>query len=256
MANENMHYLLGQGKIYTANLLPNGRPGSLRWMLDCSKCNATFKFETVKLKESFSGLRTTRKSIVVGREGSLEIVAREADPANLALALSGVSTSLDDGTVTGEAFCAEWVKDGRFALTYPAVSDVQVSDSAQVSVILPEERYTVDPDFGTITLHGDLGALVLPLKASYKHEALESTSMMSAIQKPIFIRYEGINLGNDGTPIVVEFYKVAFEPLKDLALIGDKEAEFSLSGDVLLDTSRPLSTEMGQFGRFLRTRLA
>ena len=252
MSEINFNYLLGQGKVYTGDIMPNGKPGELRWLLDCSKFSAAFKFDQVKLKENHSGAKSTALVITTGREGTIQITLKEVvDPANLALGMSGVSKNVALGTVSGEQFCWQWVKDGRFALEFCAVSELQIVDSAATPVIVEAGRYLLDPAFGTVTLLGDQLGLVMPLRASYKNEALETTSMMSAMPRARFVRYEGINLA-DGKPIIVEFYRVVFEPAKDLDLIGDKEAEMAITGEVLLDTTRPKDSDAGQFGRFLR----
>jgi hypothetical protein len=79
-----------------------------------------------------------------------------------------------------------------------------------------------------------------PLKVAYTHAPLESVSMFTAQQSEVFIRYEGINLAEGGTPIVVELYKVNPEPLKDLALITDKFADMAISSAVLIDSANQL----------------
>lgn len=244
-------YLLGQGKVYIAARDAAGKPKALRWLGDVSAAKVGLKVTKADQKESYSGQRSTVKSIVVGKEATLDLTLQEVSKDNLSLALSGKSTSLPSGSVTAEVLPADIVSGDRVSLKYPKVSTVVITDSATTPVTLDPAKYDVDADFGAITFK-DITSVTQPLKVAYTHAALESVSMFSAQQSDVFIRYEGINLAEGGTPIVVELYKVNPEPLKDLALITDKFADMTISSAVLIDTNKPADGELGQFGRIIQ----
>jgi len=145
----------------------------------------------------------------------------------------------------------ELVAGDRVSLKYPKVSTVVITDSAATPATLDPAKYDVDADFGTITFK-DITGVTQPLKAAYTHAALASVSMFTKQLEDIFIRYEGINLGEDGVPVVLELYKVNPEPLKDFALITDKFADMAISSSVLIDSSKPADGELGQFGRIIQ----
>jgi len=244
-------YLLGQGKVYIAARDAAGKPKAQRWLGDVSAAKVGLKVTKADQKESYSGQRSTVKSIVVGKEATFDMTLQEVSKDNLALALSGKPTSLVSGSVTGEALPLALIAGDRVSLKYPKVSSVVITDSATPSVTLDPAKYDVDADFGAITFK-DVAGVTQPLKVAYTHAPLESVSMFTAQQSEVFIRYEGINLAEGGTPIVVELYKVNPEPLKDLALITDKFADMAISSAVLIDSSKPADDEIGQFGRIIQ----
>ncbi|UCM30546.1 hypothetical protein LE197_11895 [Pseudomonas sp. PS1(2021)] len=68
------------------------------------------------------------------------------------------------------------------------------------------------------------------------------------------LRYEGINLAEDGAPIIVEIYKLSPGLLQELSLItdGNDVAGMPVSFSALLDTSKPANGPLGQFGRIIQ----
>lgn len=244
-------YFLGQGKVYIASRDAAGKPKAQRWLGDVSAAKLGLKVTKAEQKESYSGQRSTVKSIVIGKEATLDLTLLEISKENLSLALSGKSTILASGSVTGEALPLELVAGDRVSLKYPKVSTVVITDSAATPATLDSAKYDVDADFGTITFK-DITGVTQPLKAAYTHAALASVSMFTKQLEDVFIRYEGINLGEDGVPVVLELYKVNPEPLKDFALITDKFADMAISSSVLIDSSKPADGELGQFGRIIQ----
>ena len=67
-----------------------------------------------------------------------------------------------------------------------------------------------------------------------------------------FRSIKGINIAEGGAPAIAEFYRVATEPLKELSLISTDVSGMQLTGEALIDSSRPASMEFGQFGRLIR----
>ncbi|MBN0934258.1 hypothetical protein K4K17_01100, partial [Pseudomonas aeruginosa] len=78
--------------------------------------------------------------------------------------------------------------------------------------------------------------------------------MFTAPQPTIALRYKGINLAEGGAPVIVELFKVATDPLQELALISDGNtvAGMQISGGILLDTSKPDTGDLGRFGRIIQ----
>ena len=52
--------------------------------------------------------------------------------------------------------------------------------------------------------------------------------------------------------MLVELYRVAFDPLKELNLISDEYNKFELEGSLLADNTKPLDAVLGQFGRIVQ----
>ena len=246
-------YFLGQGKIFVAARTALGVALAQRWLGDVSDAKFSLKTTTLKHKESYSGQRSTAKNIVTDKEATIDLTLQELSQENLALALYGKSTEIASGSVTGEALPNNLVADDRISLKYMQVSAVIVTDSAATPATLNASKYVVDAQYGTITFK-DVAGATQPFKVAYTHAALENVSVFTAAQPEVFLRYEGINLAEDNAPIILELYKVNTEPLKELALITDKLADLTISASVLIDNTKPVSDEFGQFGRILQLK--
>lgn len=68
------------------------------------------------------------------------------------------------------------------------------------------------------------------------------------------LRYEGINLAENGAPVIAELYKCAPSLLNELALItdGNDVAGMPVNFGVLLDSLKPAGGGLGQFGRLIQ----
>ncbi|CAN5754092.1 hypothetical protein BH11PSE12_BH11PSE12_08300 [soil metagenome] len=247
------NYFLGQGKVYIASRDAQGNAKAQRWLGDVSEAKIGLKTDKVDHKESYSGQRAIAKKLVIGKEASVDLKIMELSRENLALALYGKSLTIASGSVTGEVLPTVLVGE-RVSLKYLKVSGLVITDSAATPVVLNASKYTVDPDYGSIVFN-DVAVAVQPFKAAYTHAELENVAVFTAAQPEVFLRYEGINLAEGNTPIVVELYKVNTEPLKELALITTKLAELDINATVLIDSTKPVSDEMGQFGRILKPTL-
>ncbi len=244
-------YFLGQGKVYIAKRDANGNPQAQRWLGDVSAAKLTLKVSKAEQKESYSGQRALAKSIVVGKEASVDLTVMELNKDNLALALFGKAVSTAQGSVSGESLPNGLIAGDRVTLAYPKVSAVTLTDSSATPVTVAPTKYQLDTDFGAITLL-DVAGVTQPIKAAYTHAAIESMPMFSAPQPEVFIRYEGVNLAEGNAPFVVELYKVNTEPLKDLALITDKFADMNINCSVLIDRNKAADGDLGQFGRIIK----
>jgi hypothetical protein len=52
--------------------------------------------------------------------------------------------------------------------------------------------------------------------------------------------------------VLVELYRVAFDPLKEISFISDEYNKFELEGSLLADTTKPFDAVLGQFGRIVQ----
>lgn len=68
------------------------------------------------------------------------------------------------------------------------------------------------------------------------------------------LRYRGINLAEDGAPIILELYKLAPGLLQTLSMIaeGTEVAGMPVSFSSLLDSHKPANGSLGQFGRLIQ----
>lgn len=53
--------------------------------------------------------------------------------------------------------------------------------------------------------------------------------------------------------MIAEFYRVSTDPLKKLSMIDSGDiAGMEVTGEIMLDPTRPASAEFGQFGRLVQ----
>lgn len=246
--NIDPHYY-GKGKIYLA-LITAGVVGASVWIGDVSAFSIKSTTQKVEHKESYSGKNALTDSFVTENAITVDMTLHQISPANLARVLYGSVTSTDAGTFTGKSLGAAVVAGDEISLGYLSVSDVVITDSAGTPATLVEGTdYTVDPTFGRVTIL-DVGSYTQPFLAAGAFDATQAVGMFTAGQQKYALRYEGVNLAEGNTPVVVDLYKVAPDPLQELALItsGTDVAGMQVSSGVLLDTSKPATGGLGQFG--------
>jgi hypothetical protein len=251
MSLDTENYYYGQGRISLATRDPvTGALGAWRWVGDASALSVKLTAQKVQHNESFSGQVAETVSFPTKKTSTVDITLNQLDPDNLALALFGTKQATVAGTVTAEDVGTLAAGD-TFYLANPGVSAVVITDSTATPKTLVEGTdYTVDDaNFGRCTLV-NVGTYTMPLKAAYSYAARNAVGMFTAPQPSVALRYEGVNLAQGNAPVLVDLYKVNTDPLADLALIttGTDVAGMQITGGVLLDTTKPSTGPLGQFG--------
>lgn len=244
-------YYYGQGKLYIAVRNAMGRPGAQRWVGDVDSLNITLNTEKIEHKESYSGERAVVRRIPIGNSGEISAKWFDLSPENLALLLQGKVIEVESGTVTAEKL-PDGIKAGeRYSLAHPSVSDV-VLTVAETPLVLDTD-YFVDENFGAIEFLTDQ---VTGPEAAYKYDGSISTSLFTKQPEEVTLRYEGINLAEGGAPVIVELYKVKFDPVSGLDLINNDNnlAGLETKAGMLIDTTRRADDTLGRFGRLTYTK--
>lgn len=257
MAQQETYYY-GNGKVKLATIAANGTLGPWRWVYDVSALSLALSLEKVEHKESYSGQKALVRSFPVGKTATLNATLHSLNADNLALTLFGTPTSTAAGSVTAEELPT--VVDGDvLSLANPGVSSLVITDSAATPATLDPANYSVDA-WGNVTFTSlpTAPAPTQPFKAAYSYAASEQVSIFTAPQPMVALRYEGVNLAEGGAPVIVELYKIATDPLNELALIstGTEVAGMQITGGVLLDSSKPANGALGQFGRIVQVKAA
>ncbi len=247
-------YFYGQGKVKLAIIKSDGTLQPYVWVGDVSSLKVGMSEETISHRESYSGKKAKVREFGYSAEASVEAVLHSIDTDNLALFTDGTQTQTPEGTITAEAL-PEITAGDEVVLLHPGVSEVVITDSTSVPVVVEPEHYTVDPAYGTIVFSSLPVAVQQPLKVAYKHVASKQVAFLNTTKRPsVALRYEGINLAENGAPVIAEFYKCAPSLLSDLALItdGNDVAGMPVTFGVLLDSSKPALGALGQFGRLIQ----
>lgn len=239
----NETYSYGQGKVYLAERLPNGEPKNLRWVGDVSEASLSLSTEEFTHKESYSGQRQEVRKINTGKSGEVSLKFHELSPENLALLLLGEHTKIEAGSVTGEELPKDIKAGDRYALKHVKVSAVTINGMTE------NTDFVVDKTFGTIEFLKDKSNNTE--KVAYSYGEVQNVAMLTGNPKDLFLRYEGVNLAEQDEWVLMELYKINFNPTDALALINNDNslAALNAKAKVLADTTKSGDAVLGRFGR-------
>lgn len=245
-------YYYGQGRLSVATRdATTGALGKWRWIGDVSALSVKLSVEKVTHNESYSGQVAQTRSFPTKKTATLDMTLHQIDPDNLSLSLYGTTQVTAGSSVTAEVITAGLVAGDVFYLANPGVTNVVMTDStATPKTLVAGTDYVVDdPAFGRCRLL-NAGTTTQPFKAAYKYGDRKAVGMFTAPQPNVAVRYEGVNLAEGNAPVLVDLYKVATDPLQELALIssGNDVAGMQVSGGILLDSNKPATGTLGQFG--------
>lgn len=247
-----MAYFSGQGRVYIGERDALGNPKGLRFVGNVPELKISLDVETVEHKESQSGQRLTDLSYVKSKKGEFSCTLEEFLMDNLSLSLFGKVVKQTTGTATDEVLPTADVGH-LIALARQNVSSVVVKDSTGSPKTLPSTQYLVNDKYGSIIINDKTtgGPYVEPFKASYTYGASKSVPMFTSPLPERWVRFEGLNTVDGNAPVLIELYRVAISPTKELSVITDELAKFELSGQALADTLKSESSDLGQFGRIV-----
>ena len=246
-------YASFQGRVYLGKRDSNGNPIEVRSPGNVAELKLSLKTDVLEHYESQSGQRSLDHRMIKSKSATINLSIEEFTKENLALALYGTHVATASGTVTDEPIGgATPVVGDRYFLAHPKVSTLVVKDSAGTPATLTlGTHYTADTDFGAIQFLDTTG-LTAPYKASY---AFGDVSEIGIFTQPLperYLRLEGLNTAQGNAKVLVELYRVAFDPLKELALISTEYNKFDLEGSLLADSTKPYDAVLGQFGRIVQ----
>ena len=247
------YYASFQGRVYLAERDASGNPINTRAVGNVSKLSIALKTDVLEHYESMTGQRSLDLRMIKQKSASVNLTVEEFNRDNLALALYGSAVTSASGSVTGEIIGGTTPKTGeRYFLAHPKVASVVLTDSAATPATLTEgTQYTVDADFGAVQFL-DLTGLTAPIKAAYTYGALDAVGMFTQPLPERFLRFEGVNTAFGNEKWLIELYRVAFDPLKNLDVVGDDLNKFELDGSLLYDASKQADAALGQFGRLIK----
>jgi len=250
-----MPYFRGQGKLL-AGLRDSGTsyPLDMRWVGNCPELKVAFATTKLEHKESYSGNNLTDVQIVTEKKATFSCVLEEFNKENLALLFNGTAADMTGVTpVTNYPLLGSTtLAVGQFfMLPRRNLSSVVIKDSTgSPKTLVADTNYKLYAKEGMIEiLDITTGApWVGPLTADYTPATSSEIAMFNAAAQDMWFRFLGMNMSNNGVPVVVDLFKVQLDPSKEFSLIGDDIAKFPLEGSVLMDALRPSNDTLGQFG--------
>ena len=246
-----MAYFSGQGRVYIGARDSNGNPQGLTYVGNVPELKLSLLVETLEHKESTSGQRLTDLQIITAKKGEFSCTLEDFVVANLELVLYGTTTSTTSGTVTEETLPNPVTVGSLYLLEHHNVSAVQIKDSDGRP--LPATQYTVNAKHGSVVINDKTtgGPYTEPFKVDYSYGAYSAVAMFKAPLPERWVRFEGLNTADGNREVVIDLYRVAINPAKELSMITDDIMKFELSGQVLADTLKPADGDLGQFGRIV-----
>jgi len=248
-----MAYFSGQGRVYIGARDSNGNPLGLNFVGNVPELKVSLSVETLEHQESTSGQRLTDLQLIKTKKGEFSCTLEELIAINLGLALYGTTTDQVSGTVTNETLATPMATGSLYLLAKQNVSSVVIKDSSPTPKTLPASQYQLNAKHGSLLVNDITtgGPYVEPFKADYAYGAAQSTAMFTQPVPERWIRFEGLNTADSNREVVIDLYRVAINPAKELSVITDELLKFELSGQVLADTLKPAAGDLGQFGRIV-----
>lgn len=259
-------YYSGQGVVLLAPIV-NGVTGAFTEIGNVPTLEISNEISKLEHKESTSGKRLTDRTIITELKAKFNLTMEDWGRKNLAIALQGVVSSIAGGAFnaaaadavggTGPATAADvgklWpLKRGAIATTpAPVVKD----STPGTPLTLTPADYVLDRQYGVISLArattsaAGNAPIVLPLRVEYTYGDQAVVALLQAARVNYALRLQAINTAESDVPMLVELWKLDFDPSKTLGLIQDEIAQFSIEGDVLADETKGSDALLGTFGR-------
>jgi hypothetical protein len=245
----------GQGKVLVGTRNSDGTPGILRWVGNASVFRLAMNEDVVERKESYTGNRLPNRRMTRSRGGELTLTFDEFDVNNMALALLGVTTAVADAAAVTNVTLAGGATTAKVgdSLLLPAknvvAGTVVVRDSTGTpKVLVAGTNYELDAFAGTITLLNlsTGGPYTQPFKADYDPQAVNVIGAFKQLSTEVCVRMDGVNT-DDGSRVVVDVFRARLSPSRQMDFINDDYNDFELSGAILADLTRSISSAGGQY---------
>lgn len=247
------YYASFQGRVYLGKRDPNGNPIEARSPGNVAELSLSLKTDVIEHYESQTGQRAVDLRLVKQKSATVALTIEEFTKENLALALYGNHVSVNSGSVTNEVVggTAPVIGD-RYFLAHPMVSALTIKDSASTPATLTAgTHYTADMNFGAIQFLNITG-FTAPFRANYTYGAVTEIGIFTQPLPERFLRLEGVNTAASNAKVLIELYRVAFDPLKKFDIISNELNTFELEGSLLADSTKPHDAVLGQFGRIVQ----
>lgn len=202
-------------------------------------------------------------NLVLTKGGSLTAYVDDVTPYDYKVNLEAGSFQLNPGTTVAPASAS--LKLSPTACTVGATTTITVANTLAVGDVVGllgftgtdaallngKEATVVTASAGSFTVNinttgktitGTSATVTLPsvsgISATYDVAAQYLVNALTQALTEVAVRFEGLNTADTNAPVVVELFKLAIDPLKELSLISDSFGQFQIEGSLLADSSR------------------
>lgn len=233
-------YFRGQGALFMGARSAAGEPDNLVFIGDLGEATMESDVARSEIIENTTGQGGVGSTSMTRVQYNLNIMMRSAKPPHLALALQGAVTEFSGGAVTGTVRTA---RHGKFVL----LNHVKVS-SLIVHAVGGTPGYVEGTDY---ILHADKGMVEIIAGGGIPDNSLIEIPYTYASQDHVtanpsnvdrYLVFAGKNTADNNKQTRCELYKVRLDP-GALDLITSEEAEYPITGRVLMDSLRPVGDQ-------------
>ena len=228
-------YYRGQGKLWIASRDSTGRTSGFVEIGDAEALNVNQSESYDDVFESQSGSRVKVVHSAIEYNMDFELTVLNFSAENLARATLGSATlSVAGGSVTNESHKA-W-KGSSVFLKYPGVSAVTVTGAGGSPSYSAGTDYVVNATEGRIDFPA--GSSIVngaELHIDYTHGGVDAVmeAVTQTANREYVIIFEGKNMNQQGTPVIVRLHRAYMNVSQALALLNTQTARFTLSGSLL-----------------------
>lgn len=229
-------YWRGQGAMFIGTRSAAGEPEKFIFAGDLGEALLEPSIERTEVIENVTGQGGIGSTTLKSAQYDLKMMMRSVKSQHLALALQGTATAIAGASVANQSVVA-W--PGKFLkLQHVKVSAVVVTGAGGTPVYTAGVDYVLNAAMGLIEILP--GVTIVDgqlLEVDYTFAAQNHLNTNPA-NTDYSIMFAGKNTANNDKQTRVEIYKVRLDPTVP-PLITEEEAEFPLTGRVLLDSLRP-----------------
>lgn len=240
-------YYRGQGKVWIATRDSTGRTSGFTEVGDAEALtiNQAETFDDVYESQSGARAKVVHSSIQLDVNFEMTILNFSGD--NLKRALLGSNAAVAGASITNEAHKA--YKGAAIFTKYPGISAVTVTNVAGSTTYVSGTDYTVDATTGRIDfLTGGSITNGDTVHVDYTHGAVDAVveSLVDTDNREYVIVFEGKNMNQQGTPVIVRCHRAYMNLAAALSLLGTATQRFQVTGS-LLPAPEITTTGMSKF---------
>lgn len=250
-------YYRGQGKVYFSEKnAATGQPqGGFKFLGNVPELMLRQETENLEHKESQTGQSLVDLRIEIAKTATMMMTLESWEADNLAIALYGTKTIIAGATVTSEDVTAAlgvYTPLARVNLT----SFTSLTNAGATTTYINGTDYTVDLKGGMLYIPtGGAITAAQALKANYVAGSTEKVSAFTTPVKEYWLRFNGLNTAEEDAPVIIDAYRVRFNPQQEIQMISNELSVMQLEGSVLWDSKLPDTTADGRFFRVRQTQL-
>jgi hypothetical protein len=242
-------YYSGQGKFLVAERDANGNATGFRELGNVPSATIDIEVDKFEHKESKSGSRAIDLTILKEKKASVKLTLEDFDLNTLALGLYGTRAEVAAGSAISESiFAPNDLSVGSDRLYIPtlnpnitAITSVTYDPDGAATLLVLDTDYTFTAGDNGIRIIQTSSAVAVEgtkMEIIYDHGANVQLDVFTETSMERWVRFEGVNTIEGGKDIIVDMFRVSFDPMTGYGLINEDVGSVELNGSILYDDKR------------------